>query len=107
MNHKKILGLGFVHSLGVAAYVALVATIMSNGEKWFVSEQNHRLLGPIAILMLFTLSAAMVGSLIFLRPALWALDGKKNEALWLLLATLGWLVLLVIAAFTTLAIIKN
>lgn len=102
MLSKKIWGMGLLHALGVSAYVALVALIMTNGEKWF--GKTHGILAPIAILMLLTLSAAVVGSLIFIRPALWTLGGQKKEALALLLATLSWLGLLIITAFLALAL---
>ena len=99
---KKICLFSFLHALGIAIYVSLVATLMQNGDRLF-GEMNN-VVGPIAFLMLFTLSAAIVGSLGLGKPILLFLDGKKKEAVSFFLSTVGWLLLftiiaLVIAAF--------
>ncbi len=98
---KKLVFYGFFHALCVAVYASLIAFMMTNGENWFGPATDFW--GPALILMLLCLSAAVVGSLIFIRPALWVLDGRKKEALILLLYTLGWLTAMVIAAFLILA----
>lgn len=101
---KKLLSLSFLHAAGVTAYVAIVASIIVNGEAWFGPAMGFW--GPALVLMLLTLSAAIVGSLIFARPALWALSGQKKEALQLLLFTLAWLAVMVIIAFIIIAQIQ-
>lgn len=92
----------FLHALGTLIYIVLVATLMQNGDKIFGEMDNF--LGPIAFLLLFTLSAIVVGGLILIKPLALYLDGKKKEALSLLLMTIGWLagftiISLIIAAF--------
>ncbi len=48
----------------------------------------NTILAPIALLMLFVFSAALTGFLIFGKPALMYIDGKKKEAVALLGYTL-------------------
>lgn len=85
----------FLNALGVVAYTALVAWIMQSMGK---IEGEPSLLGPVAFLMLFVLSAAVTGSLVLGRPILLYLNGLKAEAVRLLLYTIGWLGVITIAA---------
>jgi hypothetical protein len=55
--------------------------------------------GPLALLMLFVLSATIVGSLVLGRPILLHLEGKKNEALRFFGYTVGWLAILTVIIF--------
>ncbi|EKD56505.1 MAG: hypothetical protein ACD_58C00167G0008 [uncultured bacterium] len=112
-NDKKvnICRNSFLHALGIAVYVFVVVNIMQNGEKWF--GQNDSIWGVFAILMLFVLSTGVCGILILGKPVIMYLDGNtstslgtgKKEAIRFLLATLGWLFLLVIITLIILATI--
>ncbi len=84
MNNIKT---AIINSLGVFAYVVAIATVMNNAEKLFGKEDT--IATGIAFLMLFTLSAGVVGSLIVGKPIFMYLDGKKKEAVSLLAWTLG------------------
>lgn len=64
---------------------------MKNGEQVF--GKINDLLGPIAFLLLFTLSALVVGSLIIGKPIMLYIDGQKKEAVQMLLASILWLAL--------------
>ncbi len=103
--NKKLIGQSFFHALGVAVYVGLIALVITSSHNWFGPATDFW--GPTLILLLLTLSVAVVGSLIFIRPALWALDGRKKEALVLLFYTLGWLAMMTIIAFIILAKINH
>ncbi len=81
-----------MHALGVLAYAAFAATIMFNGEALFGDRPS--IWGPISFLMLFVLSAAMVGSLIFARPVIMFINGEKKEAVNFLSLTIAWLAIL-------------
>ena len=78
-----------INSLGVAVYCSIVAYIMQNGEKIFGKMANFW--GPFAFLMLFVVSAAIVGSLVLGKPVIMYLAGEKKEAVKLLGYTIGWL----------------
>jgi len=89
--------------LGILIYIAVVATIMQNGEKWFGNMNNF--IGPVAFLLLFTLSAIVVGSLGLGKPIMLYLDGKKKEAVAMVLYTAGWILLFTIVALVISALI--
>ena len=95
-----------VHSLGhavlVAAYVAAVASIMNHGSAWF--GQKDTAWTPVAVLMLFVLSAAVTGSLVLGRPVLMYLDGRKKEALEFFGYTVGWMFVLTVIVFVIMAV---
>jgi len=95
MKNLKLSAL--LSALGVAVYVAAVAWLMTNAEKIFGKMQNF--LGPVAFLMLFVLSAAVVGALIVGRPALLYFDNRKAEAVKMFGWTIGWLLLLILVVF--------
>jgi len=91
-------------AVGVLAYVAIVAWVMTNGNAWF--GQVKGVGGPIAILMLLVLSAAVVGMLVFGRPILVFLDGRKREAVMMAITTVASIAVLTLAVFSTLALLS-
>lgn len=96
--NNKLLARGLFHALGVFIYVLLVVTLMTNLERIFGSIPA-RFWGPVAMLLLFVVSAAVVGLLIFGKPVMMYLNGSKPDAIKMLLSTLGWLVLIVALVF--------
>ncbi|MCL5666889.1 MAG: hypothetical protein M1383_03905 [Patescibacteria group bacterium] len=102
MPRDKIIFYSFLHAVAITLYVGLVAWLMSNGNRLFgVEDQN--VVTPLAMLMLLVLSAAIVGTLIFLRPVLLYLDNLRKEAVVFLFSTLGWLLLFTVVIFILLA----
>jgi hypothetical protein len=89
----------FLNALTTAVYVTLVGAFMSWGGQVQLGRGNFFLI-PVALLLLFVFSAALTGYLVFGKPVLWYLDGKKKEALELLFTTLGFF-----SVITTLAIL--
>lgn len=89
MKKGEIIRHALVNSLGIGVYVILVASLMYLAEGGVFGE-NPSVFIPIAMLMLFVFSAAFTGFLMFGRPVMWYLDGKKKEALSLLIYTLGF-----------------
>ena len=85
---KKILS-SFLNSAAVSLYVALVAWVMTNVEHRF--DGMPSIFGPVAILLLFVLSAAIVPTLIFGWPIYLLFINDKKEALIRLALNLGWL----------------
>ncbi len=94
---------GLMHSLLVILYIALVACIMSNAEHWF--GQMNGAIGASAFLLLFVLSATIVGSLVLGKPLLLYLENEKKNALTLFFYTVTWLFVWLILYFIILAII--
>lgn len=102
MTKSKLIKISLINSVLAALYVSAVAFLMSNGEKFF--GNNNNVFGGIAILLLFVISATVMGSLILGRPVLMYLDGLKKEALKLFYLTTAWLVLIAALIFIGLVI---
>lgn len=100
--NKKLLRHGLGYATLVAVYITLVAWGLTNGERWFGPVMG--LWGPVLFLMLFCLSAALVGALLFGRPVYLALSGDKKAALWQAIANIGWLLAITVLAFIIFAI---
>ncbi|MBI1957243.1 MAG: hypothetical protein HY434_01040 [Candidatus Liptonbacteria bacterium] len=83
-----------------ALYIILIASFLFYGPRAFAPEDT--VFAPIAMLSLLVFSAALVGFLVLGRPILWYLDGRKREAVALLMYTLGFLLLLPLGAFLVL-----
>ena len=90
-----------INSLGTAAYVVLIVSFMYFLGNQFPSD-DKTIFAPIALLMLFVFSAAFTGALVFGRPVIWYLDGKKKEAVSLLFYTLSIFLMITLAVFITL-----
>jgi len=78
------------HAAGVFVYVAAVAWLLFNAPGVLGKEPSF--LGPLFALLLFIVSATITGLLVLGKPLQLYLDGRKTEAIALLMATLGWLV---------------
>lgn len=103
---KNYFKFGFLSSLGIVAYISLVAFLMIHGSNWFFGPGNDNdLIGPIAMLLLFTISAAIVGLLVFGKPIYLFLNSQKKEGLTQAVWTIGCLIveaaiIFIIAALT-------
>ncbi|MFA6486170.1 MAG: hypothetical protein WCT40_02285 [Candidatus Magasanikbacteria bacterium] len=86
---KKILGWSLVNAFGTLLYITFVIGIMSSAETGFL-KMNHWI-GPVAMLLLFVMSAAITSALVFGRPIWWYLEGNKKEAVMLFVGTVAWL----------------
>jgi len=92
-----------LHAVGTALYIVAVALFLNNVPQFLRSLPNEILIGA-AMLLLFVFSAAFTGTMILGRPVLWYLEGKKKEAVSLLLTTLAMLFLITLLAFVALAL---
>lgn len=104
---NQILKVAALNAAGTTLYIALVATFFTNTSRLFANSPEHIILIPMAMLLLFVLSASVTGSLVLGRPILWYLDGKKKEAVALFVTTLAFLFVLTFLAFLTLAFLKR
>lgn len=74
-----------------------IVFIMYNADKVFGKMKG--ISDPIAMLMLFVLSAAITGSLVIGRPILLYLDGLKKEAVKMFLFTVGFMFAITVIVF--------
>ena len=105
MKNSKLALLSALNSLGVLAYVSLVVLFMNNAQKIFGKNDQPPLTG-IVVLMVFILSALITGSLVLGRPIMFYLDGKKAEAVKMLLYTMAGLFVLLLLAIGGLLLLK-
>lgn len=100
---NNIIKTAALNAILTAVYIAVVASFLFYAPKVFGSSgKPDTVLAPIVMLSLFVFSAALTGTLIFGRPILWYLDGKKSEAVSLLAYTLA--IFLAITILTLLAL---
>ena len=99
---NKMIKRAILNSLGTAAYIILVVSLIFSMQTF--QEEPDNIVIPIAMLMLFVCSAAITAFLVFGKPVMLYLDGKKNESISLLLYTIGILVLLTILTFVILIV---
>ena len=101
----KIAVSSLVNTIGTIAYIFLVSQIMNNGEELF-GNMGNSFIGPFAFLLLFVLSAAAVGGLLF-GPAIYLfLEGKKKDSIKSAVYSIGWLMLITIVVFLGLVLFK-
>lgn len=98
--NKQLLKTSLRNVILAALYILLVSFVMTNGEKLFGGNDNGVPAGFV-ILLLFTLSAAVVGGLVLGQSIYLFLDGKKKESVTAALysvASLGAITLLALLA---------
>lgn len=79
----------FVHAAGVFFYTVLVAAVLTNAQRIFGPMPT--IWGGVAFLMLFVVSASIVGSLVLVKPAMLYLGNAKKQGVLMLVYTVGWL----------------
>ena len=96
---NKIVKPALTNALATMLYIMIIAYffiyVISNPNQ----PDKKTIFIPMAMLMLLVFSVALVGSLIFGRPILWYLNGKKKEALSLIVYTLAIFFMLTIISF--------
>jgi hypothetical protein len=91
MSKQKLFFESFFSSLAVVLYILLVSYVMNNAEHWF--GNNPGILGAVAFLLLFVISAAIVGSLVMGHSTMLWLSGMKREGVTLFVFNVGWMVI--------------
>ena len=94
---REITRYALLDSIGTALYIILIVSFMNLGVQGVLGRKETILI-PIAMLMLFVFSAAFTGMLVFGRPIMWYLDGKKRQAVSLIFYTLGFFLIMAIIA---------
>ncbi len=75
-----------LNALSAAFYIAAIGLLMDWGTKRVAPVDN--VLAPIAMISLFTLSAAAMGYVFLYTPGMLYMDGKKKAAVNLFLQTI-------------------
>ena len=93
---------GMLHAVGAFLYVIAVVTLISNAQRLFGPDEPG-FLAPLAMLMLLVLSAAVMAMLVFGKPAMLYVDGKKKEAIVMVFWTIGSFAVLTVCVFLFMA----
>lgn len=88
---------GLLQALGVTAYISIVSIVMNNAEKIFGKMDN--VIGPVTFLTMFATSALVCGLLVFKKPYELFFDGKKKEAVDVVMYTAVSLFLILLILF--------
>lgn len=99
MENKKFIKQGALFATLAFGYIAAVATLLSKVVWTFVHIPG--ILMPIGMLLLLVISVTLLGFIIFAKPVMLYLDGQKRESMRLLLATIGFLVLIAALLYIT------
>ena len=91
-----------INSLSATAYIVLVSLVLTYVPK-LVGPMNS-VIGPVAMLSLFVLSAAVMGYLFVFQPIQMYLDGDKKPAIKLSLQTLAFFAVITIVIFVFLVL---
>jgi hypothetical protein len=77
---------------------------MLHWNRWFGNVNND--IGPFVILLLFSLSAAVVGGLVFGESVLLFFDNKRSDSIMAAIYSIGWLGVYTVLGLLALVIIK-
>ena len=98
---KPLLKTALLNVFATVLYITAVSSFMFFAGEAKLGKSNTFLI-PIVTLLLFVSSAAITGFLVFGRPVLMYVDGKKGEALTLLTYTLALLSAITVVAISLL-----
>jgi len=98
----KITKYALINALSVCLYIFAVVSLINYLAHGPLQQEPDSILMPILVLMLLVISAATTGFLVFGRPIMWYIDGKKKEALTLLISTIGIIFLVMIVVLSVL-----
>lgn len=94
MLDKNIVKQSLSFSALAVLYVALVAMVMRNAEK-LLGQIDESVLAPIVFLLLLVVSVATMSLLIFGKPLMLYMDGKKRDAVTMVICTVCCLALFI------------
>jgi len=80
---------GLEQAFSLTLYCSLVGILFWKGSEIFGKSPNY--FGPVAFLLLFSLSALICGLIVFYEPYKLFFANRKKEAIDLVVYTSGWL----------------
>lgn len=95
---------GIKQALGVSLYCGLIGTVMQNGSKLF--GQQDTFMTPILVLTMFSVSVLICALIVFKKPYELFFDGKKKEAINVVVYTADSLFIILLALFGAMFLIK-
>ena len=95
---------GFLQATGVALYCSLIGLIFWQGQNIFPKVNTY--FAPVAMLLLFSVSALICGLLVFYKPYKLFFVGKKKEAINIVVFTSLWLLFFLVIFFSLMILFK-
>jgi hypothetical protein len=96
--------LGFLQATVLLFYISLVSVFMLNAST--VIGPANNIIGPIAFLLLFVISAIISGLIVLGKAGLLFWEKKQREAITLVGWTVGWLILYLALILTILYLFR-
>lgn len=103
--NKKLFLLALRNTTLAVIYILTVVLIMENGNKLFGNNSNN-IIGALFMLILFSLSAAVVGGLVFGKSIMLFFEKKMSEGLKSAIYSICWLGIYLIITLIGLFIFK-
>lgn len=101
----KIITRALIDAIGTVIYVILIASFMFSLQG--LSPKEDTIFVMTSMLLLLVCSAAITGFLVFGKPIMLYLDGKKKEAILLLIYTISMLFTITLIIFFILIVSNN
>ena len=99
----------FINALAATAYITLISSVMFYAPRAIPKEDT--VFAPIAMLSLFTLSAAVMGFIFLYQPFVLYFENKKKQALNLFFLTIASFaaltILILILLFSGFPVVKK
>lgn len=96
---------GFMQAVGVTLYCSLVGLLFWKGDEIFGKVPNY--FGPVAFLLLLSVSVLVCGTIVFYQPYKLFFAGKQQEAADLVLQTAAWLFAFFLAFLLSAALLRK
>ena len=96
MKKTNVVLWGLINAVGVLIYVLLVVLFMRNGSSLLGNVDS--LISGAVFLLLFVLSATVVGSIVFGKSFLLYLKDQRRDAIKVFLWTVGWIFIATVIA---------
>ncbi len=88
---------GLLQAIVITAYISVVSLVMNNAERIFGKMDD--VIGPITFLTMFATSALICGLLVIKKPYELFFDGKKKEAINVVVYTAASLFVILLILF--------
>ena len=90
MRRVDLVRAGFLQSLSMIVYIALVSVIFWKGNEWFTASNNY--IGSLAFITLFSMSVLVSLLIVFAYPFMLVWEKKKTrEGIMVIVYTACWL----------------
>ena len=96
---------GAANAVAAFVYILSVVLVISSLERLMRGREDG-FLAPVVFLSTFVLSAAVMASLFFGKPAMLYVDGKKKEALTMICWTIGTFAAIAVTALAVMILMS-